>query len=99
MVPLAICSFKNFRSSCNSGCDSLINFPGRVDGAPGLSSIAWSQSLDGGNSCDASSLNTLVNCWYCVGIPSTWASGCLGVPSRFVSVCPDGPITTRPMKY
>ena len=42
--------------------------PGSVLGAPGLSSIAWSQMRDGGKLCDASSLKTLVNSKYCGGI-------------------------------
>src|SRR6266850_7330759 len=60
MVPLIKCSFMNFLSSPSSGCDNGISFPGRDAGAPGLSSIAWSQMHDGGNSCDASLLNTSV---------------------------------------
>ena len=59
MVPLPRCSLMNFRSSASSGCDSGISLPGSDAGAPGLSSIAWSQTRVGGNSCDASSLNTL----------------------------------------
>ena len=59
MVPLPKCSLTNLRSSASSGCDSGISFPGSDAGAPGLSSIVWSQIRDGGNSCDASSLNTL----------------------------------------
>ena len=89
MVPLIKCSFMNFLSSPSSGCDNGISFPGRDAGAPGLSSIAWSQMHDGGNSCDASSLNTLEYWWYCSGILS-----CL---ER--SVCSVGLITILPMKY
>ena len=59
MVPLPRCSLTNLRSSASSGWDSGMSFPGSDTGAPGLSSIAWSQMRDGGNSCDASSLNTL----------------------------------------
>jgi len=59
IVPLPRCSFTNLRSSASSGCDSGMSFPGSNAGAPGLSSIAWSQMRVGGNLCDASSLKTL----------------------------------------
>jgi len=59
MVPLSRCSLMNLHSSMSSGCDKGMSFPGRDAGAPGLSSIAWSQMHDGGNLCDTSSLNTL----------------------------------------
>jgi len=59
MVPLPRCSLTNLCSSASSGCDNGISFPGNDTGAPGLSSMAWSQMRNGGNSCDASSLNTL----------------------------------------
>ena len=49
----------NLHSSSSSGWDSRINLAGRALGAPGFSSIAWSHSLAGGNSCDADSLKTL----------------------------------------
>src|SRR6267142_5351525 len=58
MVPLPRCSLTNLHSSASSGCDSGMSFPGSDAGAPGLSSIAWSQMHDGGNLCDASLLNT-----------------------------------------
>jgi hypothetical protein len=48
----------NFYSSLSSACDKGISFPGRDASAPGFSSMAWSHILDGGNSCDASLLNT-----------------------------------------
>src|SRR6266404_5569890 len=38
-----------------------------TSGVPGLSSIAWSHGLFGGNCCAASSLNTLACCWYFSG--------------------------------
>jgi hypothetical protein len=49
----------NFRNSSSSSWERGISFPGRDDGAPGLSLIAWSQIHDGGKSFNASSLNTL----------------------------------------
>jgi hypothetical protein len=64
IVPLAICSFTNFQSSSCSACDNRISLPGSAVGVPGLSSIAWSHGHDGGNSCDASSENTLENVQY-----------------------------------
>ena len=48
----------NFCNSLSSTCDKGISFLGRDAGAPSFSLIAWSQILDGGNSCDASLLNT-----------------------------------------
>ena len=38
-----------------------------VAGAPGFSSIAWSQGHGGGNFLDSSSLNTLAYLLYCGG--------------------------------
>jgi hypothetical protein len=49
MVPLAVCSFMNFSSSCCSVWDRCMVLLMRVGGAPGLSSIAWSQGHDGGS--------------------------------------------------
>jgi hypothetical protein len=46
--------------------------PGNDTGAFGLSSMAWSQICNGGNSCDMSSEKTLEYCWYCSGM---FASG------------------------
>ena len=58
----------NLLSSCCSAWHRRIKRPGNVLGAPGLSSMAWSQMRDGGKLCDASSLKTLVNSKYCGGI-------------------------------
>jgi len=87
MVPLSKCSLTNLRNSVSSGWDSGISLPGSDAGTPGLSSMAWSHSRVGGNLCDASSLNTLLYCWYCAGILLR-SSGVLV-----------GSITIRPMKY
>src|SRR6266850_567855 len=89
MVPLPRCSLTNLHSSASSGWDSGISFPGSDTGAPGLSSIAWSQTCDGGNSYDASSLNTLEYWRYSLGILSS--SEGIG--------CSTGSITILPMKY
>src|SRR6267142_4628866 len=89
MVPLPRCSFTNFRSSASSGCESGISFPGNDAGAPGLSSMAWSHRRDGGNLCEASSLNTLEYWRYCLGI----LSDSEGMGSSI------GSITILPMKY
>ena len=77
--------------------------PGNMLGAPGLSSMAWSQMRDGGKLCDASSLKTLVNAEYCGGIDGVVslgvsASSCFcpkvnGVNSSFGS----DSMITRPM--
>jgi hypothetical protein len=58
----------NFCSSLSSTCYKGISFPGRDAGAPGFSSIVWSHILDGGNSCDASLLNTWEYLQYWGGI-------------------------------
>ena len=55
----------NFCSSLSSAYDRGISFPGRDTGASSFSSITWSYILKGGNSCDASSLNTGEYLWYC----------------------------------
>jgi len=68
MVPRLVCSTTNLCSSSCSACDSGMSLPGRAAGALGLSSIVWSQTWDGGNSCDVSSENTLEYCWYCSGM-------------------------------
>jgi len=73
---LARCSFMNLASSCSSSCDSAYIFPGRVDGAPGLSSIAWSHMRDSGKCCAASSLNTLWWCLYSAGMGSRFGLSC-----------------------
>ena len=77
--------------------------PGRVLGAPGFSSIAWSQMRDGGKLCDASSLKTLVNSKYCGGMGVVVslggsASSCLWPKVNGVNSSSGlGSITTRPM--
>ena len=58
-MPLAMCSFTKDQSSTSLAWDSGMSLPGSAASAPGLSSIAWSHGRDGGNSCDASSENTL----------------------------------------
>jgi len=68
IMPLAVCSFTNVWSSPCSAQESRISLPGSAAGAPGLSSITWSQGRDGGNLCEASSKNTLKYIQYCVGI-------------------------------
>ena len=67
-MPLAMCSFTKDCSSTSSAWDSGMSFPGSAAGVPGFSSIAWSHGQDGGNSCDASSENTLEYIWYGSGI-------------------------------
>ena len=89
IVPLLRCSLTNLRSLASSGWDSGMSFLGSDAGAPGLSSMAWSQTHDGGNSCDASSLNTLEYWRYCSDILSS---------SEGVD-CSMGSIMILPMKY
>ena len=68
MVPRLVCSTTNLCSSSCSACDSRMSLLGRAAGVLGLSPIAWSQTWDGGNLCDASSKNTLKYCWYYSGM-------------------------------
>jgi hypothetical protein len=67
-VPLAVCSFTKDRSSVCSAWESGMSLLGSAAGAPGLSSITWSQGQDGGNLCKASSKNTLEFIQYCAEI-------------------------------
>jgi len=50
IVPLPRCSLTNLCNSVNSAYDRGMSFLGNDAGAPGLSSIVWSQMHDGGNS-------------------------------------------------
>jgi hypothetical protein len=68
MVPLSLCSLRNFLSSSCSDCDSRMLQLMSDAGAPGLRSIAWSQGRGGGNFFDSSSLNTCLCLRYCGGI-------------------------------
>jgi hypothetical protein len=45
-----------------------MSFPGSEASVPGFNSIAWSHGRDGGNSCEASSENTLEYIWYGPGM-------------------------------
>jgi len=76
-----------------------------IAGTPVLSSIAWSHILDGGNACDASSLNTLVKSVYCSGVFDTSGvsfPGSLLSDGRHMSsghsIPSSGPMVTCPMK-
>ena len=82
----------NFCSSLSSAYDKGISFLGRDSGAPGFSSMVWSHILDGGNSCDASSLNTQECLQYCSGI-LLWSS----VLSSYFCVMSSGWIATCSM--
>ena len=88
MVALSKCSWINLWVSAISACVKGRSLPGRVCGAPGRSSMAWSQIVCWGRCCDSSSLNTLLWCWYSAGT----LGGSLGEISRLWKV-------TRPMKY
>jgi hypothetical protein len=59
IVPRLVWSATKLQSSCCLVWQRGMSFPGRDAGAPGLRSIIWSHILDGGNSWDASSENTL----------------------------------------
>jgi hypothetical protein len=45
-----------------------MSFPGSAASVPGFNSIAWSYGWNGGNSCEASSENTLEYIWYGLGM-------------------------------
>jgi hypothetical protein len=72
-------SSMNFFAAINSSAGSLMAFAGRVAGASGLRSIAWSYGRCGGNRSDAFSLNTFVNVkGTCVALLSPTCTGPLG---------------------
>jgi hypothetical protein len=75
IVPLAKCSFTNLCASSFSAIVRGSSQLGRELGAPGRSSIAWSQIVKFGSCCDSSSLNTLAYLWYAVGTPSVVGFG------------------------
>src|SRR6266446_737081 len=62
IVPLFRCSWTKLWTSWISFWLRGRSRPGIVDGAPGSSSIAWSQMVCFGSRWDCSSLNTLL-CW------------------------------------
>ena len=63
------------------------SLPGRVSGAPGSNSIAWSHMVDWGSLWDSALLNTLLCLWYSSG---TTEFGLLEVVD---------PMVTLPRKY
>ena len=88
MVALPKCSWMNLWVSAISACVKVRSLPGKVCGAPGRSSMAWSQNVCWGRRCDSSSLNTLLWCWYSAG---TLGGSVDGVAELWK--------VTRPMKY
>ena len=68
MYPFACCSQTNSSNDFCLSCVSWYTFPGINNGAPGFSSIAWSQIQGSGNLWEASSLNTERWQWYLAGI-------------------------------
>ena len=68
MYPFTCCSHTKLSSAFCSSCMSWYTFPGINDGAPGFSSMAWSQIQGSGNWREASSLKTHRCCWYLTGI-------------------------------
>ena len=67
MYPFACCSYTNLSKAFCSSCVSWYTFPGIEDGAPGFSSIVWSQMRGSGNLWEASLLNTKRWQWYLAG--------------------------------
>ena len=68
IVPWFKCSCMNLWISAFSSRFSGSSHPGNEFGAPGSSSITWSQIEWLGSCCNCSSLNTLWCCWYSPGI-------------------------------
>src|ERR1700677_3893692 len=75
IYPFAICSSRNSSSALSSCCAIGYTLQSTVSGVFGLSSIAWSHGRDGGNLCDASSLNRRLKEEYSAG--TTAFSCCL----------------------
>jgi hypothetical protein len=67
MYPFATISSRNFSSAVSSSLVMGYTLQSNASGAPGLRSIAWSHSLDGGNLSAASLLNSRANFWYSGG--------------------------------
>jgi hypothetical protein len=67
MYPFATISSRNFSSAVSSSLVMGYTLQSNASGAPGLRSMAWSHSLDGGNLSAASSLNNRANSWYTGG--------------------------------
>jgi hypothetical protein len=89
IVPRSRCSLMIFLVSSCSSCVSGRSLPGRVAGAPGSSSIAWSHTENWGKRWDAASLKTFACRWYSCGTSGIGSGlGCFG-----------GWIVTLPMKY
>ena len=83
MVPRFRCSAMNLSVSCISSWVSGSSRPGKVSGAPGSSSIAWSHSLCCGNLCDSSSLKTFLCLRNRAGIRASPVIGSV-VPALFI---------------
>ena len=67
MYPFTYCSRMNSSSALSSAGVIGYTLHGISSGASGLRSMVWSQGLDGGNLCDASSLNNLLKQSYTAG--------------------------------
>ena len=70
MVPCFRCSSTNFFASSISAWVKGRSRPGKVVGAPGSSSIVWSQMVWLGSLWDSCSLKILQCLWYSSGSPS-----------------------------
>src|SRR6266403_5749860 len=90
MVPLFKCSWTKLWTSWISFWLRGRSRPGIVDGAPGSSSIAWSQMVCFGSRWDCSSLNTLLCLAYSDGIfvgSTSCAVPIVALHSRILSAC------------
>ena len=68
IYPFSSCSSIHVSSASSSSHVMGYTLQEMELGASGLRVMAWSKSLDGGKRCDSSSLNTLANCRYSLGI-------------------------------
>ena len=82
IVPLLRYSCINLCILLFSSWVSGSSLPGRVFGAPGSSSMAWSHMVDWGSLWDSASLNTLLCLWYSFG---TTVFGSLAVVDLIVT--------------
>ena len=80
------CSSTNFFASAISSYVRGSRCPGKVLGAPGSSSMAWSHTVCLGSRCDSCSEKILACCWYWLGMS--------GFSSTAVS-----PMVALPIKY
>src|SRR6266702_8320932 len=68
IYPFSSSSWRNFHTASSSTQFIRYTLQSIASGASFLNSMAWSQARFGGYRFDSSSLNTLANLWYSLGI-------------------------------